>query len=95
MLTGYFALTGGIIASAGGRLIKTLGAAGLAAFFASDADAGVRAMLDVQRAGDAWLVVIVGRGMLGHSLCTRFEWAADKGGAISIGTPILQRARLG
>ena len=56
MLTGYFALTGGIIASAGGRLIKTLGAAGLAAFFASDADAGVRAMLDVQRAGDAWLV---------------------------------------
>lgn len=48
-----------------------------------------------ENAGDAWLVVIVGRGMLGHSLCTRFEWAAEKGGAISIGTPILQRARLG
>ncbi len=51
ILTGYFALTGGIIADAGGRLIKTLGDAGLCAFF--DPDAGVRAMLRVQSEGDA------------------------------------------
>lgn len=52
-LSAYFALTGGIIAEAGGRLIKTLGDAGLCAFF--NAEAGVRAMLRVQAEGDVWL----------------------------------------
>lgn len=55
VLAGYFRLTGAIIAEAGGKLIKTLGDAGLFIFFAEDADAGVRAMMDVQRRGDAWV----------------------------------------
>jgi class 3 adenylate cyclase len=55
LMAGYFTLTGRIIAEAGGKLIKTLGDAGLAVFFAEDADVGVRAMRRVQADGDAWL----------------------------------------
>lgn len=54
-MTGYFALTGQIVKDAGGRLIKTLGDAGLAAFPAELADAGVRALQSVQTKGGDWL----------------------------------------
>ena len=54
-MAGYFALTGQIIADAGGRLIKTLGDAGLAAFPAELVDDGVLAFRAVQSDGDAWL----------------------------------------
>ncbi|MBL8644373.1 MAG: adenylate/guanylate cyclase domain-containing protein [Rhodospirillaceae bacterium] len=56
LMAGYFHLTGRIIAESGGRLIKTLGDAGLCAFFAEDTDAGVRALRRVQHDGDAWLL---------------------------------------
>ncbi len=49
---GYFDLTGGIIEDGGGRLIKAIGDAGLAAF--EDADAGVRTLLEVREAGGEW-----------------------------------------
>jgi len=54
-MTGYFALTGQIVTEAGGRLIKTLGDAGLAAFPAELADDGVHAFLSLQTKGDDWL----------------------------------------
>jgi len=43
-MAGYFARTGQIVGDAGGRLIKTLGDAGLVAFPAEAADAGVLAL---------------------------------------------------
>ena len=49
----YFELTGAIIHDAGGYLIKTLGDEGLCLFL--DADAGIDALLRLQREGDAWL----------------------------------------
>lgn len=55
VMAGYFFLTGGIIAAAGGKLIKTIGDAGLAAFPVELADAGVMAFREVKRQGDAWL----------------------------------------
>jgi adenylate cyclase len=55
IMTGYFSLTGKIILDGGGRLIKTLGDAGLCAFVAADTDHGVQCMRRVQREGDAWL----------------------------------------
>lgn len=55
MMAGYFGLTGKIVGDAGGRLIKTLGDAGLVAFPAEAADAGVQAMRTVQSAGREWL----------------------------------------
>lgn len=54
-MSGYFSLTGRIIQDAGGRLIKTLGDAGLAAFPTDDVDAGVRALQSVQACGSEWL----------------------------------------
>jgi class 3 adenylate cyclase len=54
-MAGYFALTGQIVGDAGGRLIKTLGDAGLVAFPAETADAGVAALRSVQSAGREWL----------------------------------------
>ena len=54
-MTGYFARTGQIVGDAGGRLIKTLGDAGLVAFPAEAADAGVLALRSVQSAGREWL----------------------------------------
>ena len=54
-MAGYFALTGQIVGDAGGRLIKTLGDAGLVAFPAEAADAGVLALRSVQSAGREWL----------------------------------------
>lgn len=54
-MTGYFALTGRIVGEAGGRLIKTLGDAGLVAFPAETVDAGVQAMRSLQAAGREWL----------------------------------------
>ena len=55
LMSGYFALTGGIIDKAGGRLIKTMGDAGLVAFPAALADAGVRTLQAVQAQGRDWL----------------------------------------
>lgn len=55
LMTGYFALTGRIIREAGGRLIKTLGDAGLAAFPAHAVEPGVGAFQAIQSKGSAWL----------------------------------------
>jgi class 3 adenylate cyclase len=55
LMAGYFALTGRILTEAGGRLIKAMGDAGLAAFPAELVDAGVLAFQSVQRNGDEWL----------------------------------------
>jgi adenylate cyclase len=55
LMAGYFALTGRIVHDAGGRLIKTMGDAGLVAFPAAAADAGVEAMRAVQSEGLEWL----------------------------------------
>ncbi len=55
LLAGYFDYTGGMIAVAGGRFVKATGDAGLTAFPAEGADAGVRAHLDVQKLGNIWL----------------------------------------
>ena len=55
LFSGYFALTGKIIDDAGGRLIKTMGDAGLVAFPAALADAGVRTLQAVQAQGREWL----------------------------------------
>ena len=54
-MAGYFALTGQIVGDAGGRLIKTLGDAGLVAFPTEAVDAGVLAFRTVQSAGREWL----------------------------------------
>jgi len=53
-VAGYFTLTGGIIAEAGGRLIKTMGDGGLAVFPADLIDEGVLAFHQVQEQGEAW-----------------------------------------
>ena len=55
LMAGYFALTGQILSDAGGRLIKTMGDAGLAAFPVELVDAGVLAFQALQREGDEWL----------------------------------------
>jgi adenylate cyclase len=55
LMAGYFAVTGRIIEDAGGRLIKTVGDAGLVAFPAELVDTAVRALQAVQSDGDAWL----------------------------------------
>ena len=55
LMAGYFALTGGIVAQAGGRLIKTLGDAGLAAFPAADAEGAVAAFQQLRAEGRDWL----------------------------------------
>src|SRR5258708_4079317 len=55
MMSGYFALTGQIFNDAGGRLIKTMGDAGLAAFPIEKVDAGVRAFQSVRSTGREWL----------------------------------------
>ena len=55
LMAGYFALTGQIVKDAGGRLIKTLGDAGLAAFPAEQADDAVRACQALQAKGREWL----------------------------------------
>ncbi len=62
-MAGYFALTGGIIQDAGGKLIKTIGDAGLTAFPAELVDTAVRALQAVQSQGDPWLAA--------HGLKTR------------------------
>jgi class 3 adenylate cyclase len=54
-MAGYFALTGQIIGDAGGRLIKTIGDAGLAAFPIEAVDGGVRAFQAVRSSGREWL----------------------------------------
>lgn len=59
MMAGYFAVTGQIVGDAGGRLIKTLGDAGLVAFPPEAVDDGVQAMRSLQSAGRDWLA---GRG---------------------------------
>jgi len=53
MCAGYFDLTGAIIEGNGGRLIKTIGDAGLCIF--NDADKGVTALRRLQREGDSYL----------------------------------------
>ena len=54
-MAGYFALTGGIVQDAGGRLIKTIGDCGLVAFPAELVDPAVHALQAVQSRGDPWL----------------------------------------
>jgi class 3 adenylate cyclase len=63
LMSGYFALTGQIVAAAGGRLIKTMGDAGLAAFPAEAVETGVTAFQAVQAKGSAWLAE---RGFKSH-----------------------------
>jgi class 3 adenylate cyclase len=65
LMAGYFHLTGQILADAGGRLIKAMGDAGLAAFPAELVDAGVLAFQSLQRQGDAWLA---GQGYKTHAV---------------------------
>ncbi len=55
LMAGYFDLTGEILEKAGGWLVKPIGDAGLAAFPAEEADAGVAAFLELKRQGDEWL----------------------------------------
>ena len=55
LMSGYFALTGRMIDEQGGRLIKTMGDAGLVAFPAALADAGVRTLQRIQAEGRDWL----------------------------------------
>lgn len=55
LMSGYFAFTGRIVHDADGRLIKTIGDAGLVAFPAEGVEAAVGAMQAVQSEGDAWL----------------------------------------
>jgi class 3 adenylate cyclase len=55
IMSGYFAHTGQILSDAGGRLIKTMGDAGLAAFPAEKVDDGVRAFQAVRLGGREWL----------------------------------------
>jgi class 3 adenylate cyclase len=60
-MAGYFAVTGRIVADAGGRLVKTVFDAGLAAFPGEDVDAAVRAFQEVKDKGEAWLAQRVGK----------------------------------
>ena len=55
LMTGYFACTGKIVAGTGGRLIKTLGDAGLVAFPADHVDAAIQAMRALRMTGRDWL----------------------------------------
>lgn len=55
LMSGFFACTGKIVADAGGRLIKTLGDAGLVAFPADGVDGAVHAVRTLQATGRAWL----------------------------------------
>jgi len=55
LMTGYFACTGKIVADAGGRLIKTLGDAGLVAFPADRVDAAIEAARALRVTGRDWL----------------------------------------
>jgi len=55
LMSGFFATTGRIVTDAGGRLIKTMGDAGLVAFPAALTDAGVRTLQAVQTEGRDWL----------------------------------------
>jgi len=64
-MAGYFTCTGRIVEEAGGRLIKTIGDAGLAVFPAELVDAGVLAFQAVQSQGDAWLAE---QGIASHAI---------------------------
>jgi class 3 adenylate cyclase len=55
LMAGFFAVTGNIVHEAGGRLIKTLGDAGLAAFPADLADSAVGAFQSLRQKGRDWL----------------------------------------
>jgi class 3 adenylate cyclase len=55
LMAGYFACTGKIVADSGGRLIKTLGDAGLVAFPAERVDAAVQAVRTLRATGRDWL----------------------------------------
>lgn len=54
-MAGYFAATATVLKAAGGRLIKTMGDAGLAVFPAELIDEGVRAFQTVQEVGESLL----------------------------------------
>lgn len=54
-MAAYFHLTGGILADAGGLLVKSMGDAGLAVFHAEDTDVGVEAFLELKARGDELL----------------------------------------
>lgn len=55
-MEGYFDLTGGILKAAGGRLVKTIGDAGLGVFPADETGPGVDAFGRLKDDGDAWLL---------------------------------------
>ena len=55
LLSDYFEFAGDIIESSGGKVIKFIGDAGLMAYPEDRVDAGVMALLDLKRQGDAWL----------------------------------------
>jgi len=55
LMSEFFDLTGGIINDAGGRFVKAIGDAGLAAFPVGEADEGVRAFLKMKTEGEAML----------------------------------------
>lgn len=55
IMSGLFALTGTIVAQAGGRQIKTLGDNGLAVFPIDTADTATRALLDLKTQAEDWL----------------------------------------
>ncbi|MGE5514620.1 MAG: adenylate/guanylate cyclase domain-containing protein [Bacteroidota bacterium] len=55
IMSGLFALTGSIVAQAGGRQIKTLGDNGLAVFPIDTADAATRALFDLKAQAEDWL----------------------------------------
>lgn len=55
LMAGYFDLTGALLRSAGGELVKTIGDAGFAVFPATAAETAVAAFLQVKSQGDAWL----------------------------------------
>jgi len=53
LMADFFDLTGGIVNEAGGRFVKAIGDAGLAAFPIERADDGVRAFLKLKTEGEA------------------------------------------
>lgn len=81
VMSAFFALTGTLVAQAGGRQIKTLGDNGLAVFPIDGADAAMAALYTLKAEGDAWFAA---RGYR-----SRVNVKADAGPVVlgHIGTP--------
>jgi class 3 adenylate cyclase len=63
LLSDYYEFVGDTVERAGGKVVKFIGDAALLVFLATEADAGMRALLELKEAGDVWLG---GRGMPCH-----------------------------